>query len=57
MNQKNSRNHDDTVSQTIELLERADELLGLFIEVKIPELINKTSNAHAYWEKVESAKS
>jgi hypothetical protein len=56
VNQKNLKNHDDTVRQTIELLERADEILGLLIEAKIPELINKTSNTHAYWEKVECAK-
>jgi hypothetical protein len=56
VNHKNSRNHDDTVRQTIELLERADELLGLLIEVKIPEIINKTSNARAYWENVACAK-
>jgi hypothetical protein len=56
VDQKNSRNHDDTVRQTIELLERADELLGLLIEVKIPKLINKTSNARANWENAACAK-
>ena len=57
MNQKNTKNHDDTIRQTLELLERADEILGLLIEAKIPELINKTSNGQVYWKKFEYATS
>jgi hypothetical protein len=57
VNQKNLKNRDDTLRQTIELLQRADEILGLLIEEKIPELINnKTSGTHAYLEKVECQK-
>ena len=51
---KDSKSHDDTVIQSIELLERADDLLCFLIEVKIPELINKSSNARARWEEVAS---
>jgi hypothetical protein len=57
VNQKNTKNYDDTIRQTLELLERADEILGLIIEAKIPELINKTSNAQVYWKKFEYATS